>query len=250
MSEVVTERKRQYLEHNVLPALEECVWEWERWGVTLENMLHYSEYPRRYRKLDNDVYDCAWGCFFLRMGWLDDDIEGSFQAPVMLAHLENYLEDWRLPETNEIISRCIYVNYPHTELTGHVPDCEQAKILKNCLIKEQYLEITHKNKLQLVGLLRSWLGVCADLEGVPLGEVLERAVRPPAPSPPLGDPAPPALQGCVWRCLFYDMGWMDDAKGVFLLPVVNETIRMYYYKTDLIPQLMEESTKCGTKFSL
>ncbi|XP_063382395.1 uncharacterized protein LOC134668826 [Cydia fagiglandana] len=237
------ERKRYYYEQKVLPALDECVAEWERWGVTLERMWHYSNDFWSYRALDNDVYDCAWGCFFLRMGWLDDDIEGLFQAPVMLAHLEKYLE--ASLETSLKVSRCVYVNYPHAELrTGHVPDCEQAKLLKNCLIKEETLGITHENKLRLVELLRSWLGFCADDEGLPLAEVLARAARPPRPSPPRGQPVPPALQGCAWRCLFYDMGWMNDVDGEFLLPVVNETIRMYYYKTDLIPQLKEESTKC------
>ncbi|XP_061724786.1 uncharacterized protein LOC133530746 isoform X2 [Cydia pomonella] len=232
------ERKRQYAENIVQPVLEDCAWEWERWGVTSDHMRRYSRLPRLYPHYDNDVFDCAWGCFFLHMGWLDDDMEGSFQAPVILAHLENYLEDWRHPRSRRMSSRCIYVNYPHAELTGNVPDCEQAKILKNCLIKEEYLEIT------LVELLRSWLGVCADLEGLPVAEVLARAARPPAPSPPPGDPAPPALHGCAWRCLFYDMGVMNDVDGVFVLPVVNETIRMYYYKTELIPLLMEESAKC------
>ncbi|XP_063618854.1 uncharacterized protein LOC134791615 isoform X2 [Cydia splendana] len=236
------ERKRHYFEQILQPELEACVGERERWGVTLAYMSYYSYDPRTYRWLDNDVYDCAWGCFFLRMGWLDDDIEGTFQAPVMLAHMENYLGGgW---ETSMKASRCVYVNYPHAKLPGHVPDCEQGKLLKNCLIKEEYLEIT------LVELLRSWLGFCADDEGLPVGEVLARAARPPVPSPPLGYPTPPALQGCAWRCLFYDMGWMNDREGEFLLPVVHETIRMYYYKTDLIPQLLEESTKCVTTANL
>ncbi|XP_047985146.1 uncharacterized protein LOC125225452 [Leguminivora glycinivorella] len=215
-----------------------------RWGVRALDLRLYSSKPHLYPQFDNDVYDCVWGCFFLRMGWLDD-LEGWFNPAVVVEEMDKYLEHWRIPRITLMTSRCIYVNYPHSPLDGPVPDCEQARLLKECLISEDVQDVTARNKAQLIDTLVSWLRVCADLEGLPLHAVLARAARPPRVSPPHGDPAPPALQGCVWCCLFVDMGWMDDDHGFFILPVMSEMIRMYYYKTDLIPQLIKETTECA-----